>query len=107
MPPEVMAKVLAAAQASEKAAASEAGGGIPEEFANLDRGEKIPEIPPVARKLAYAFLGIIFFWTVIGVGYMMYRAKRPKLPAPPPIPGAPGMPMPPPPPMPPSPPPSF
>ena len=104
VPPEVMAKVMAAARAPEKAAPVETAGGIPPEFAELDRGEKIPEIPPVARQLAYAFLAVIVLWTLVGIGYVLTRHKRPKLPSPPPIPGHGGMPLPPPPP---PPPPSF
>lgn len=84
--PEVMAKVLEAKRASAASASGEPGG-IPPEFAGLDAGERIPEIPPQARKLAWAFLAIVVLWTAVGIIYLMKHPTRglpkvPRLPAP-------------------------
>lgn len=88
VPAAVMAKVLEAKLAG---AADGGSGGIPPEFASLDAGERIPELPPIARKLAWAFLALIVFWTGVGLIIMMNRARRAPLPIPvmrPPIPPA-------------------
>lgn len=72
VPPEVMAKVLEA----RNQAPAEAAGPIPPEFAALDAGERIPQLPPHVRNLAWAFLALVVFAGSLGLVYMLARAHR-------------------------------
>jgi len=47
--------------------------GIPPEFAHLDSGEKIPEVPPLARRLAWGILAAVILWAVAGM-FWIFRA---------------------------------
>ncbi|TPW19857.1 MAG: hypothetical protein FD126_2263, partial [Elusimicrobia bacterium] len=82
--PEVMARVLEA----KRAPAVEAAGAIPTEFAHLDAGERIPELPPMARKLAWFFLAAVVFAGGLGTAVIISRKSRPS----PPVPGGPLLP---------------
>ncbi|TBR19450.1 hypothetical protein EPO15_14260 [bacterium] len=83
VPPEVLAKLLEAKRAP---APAEAAAGIPPEFLALDAGERIPELSPAARKLAWAFLAaVVFLGGVVGV-YILTRPRRVRMPPlPPPL----------------------
>lgn len=47
---------------------------IPPEFAGFDPGERIPELSPRVRQLAWAFLGIVLFWMLAGSIWLVLRA---------------------------------
>lgn len=81
VPAAVMAKILEAKRLAPGPQPAEPGG-IPPEFAALDAGERIPELPPVARKLAWAFLAIIVVWAGVGLLLVMKRARQAPLPKP-------------------------
>lgn len=86
VPPEVFQKLLEAKNVDK-------GDGIkrqdiPPEFTGLDSGGNIEGLPPYARKAAWAFLGLILLWSVVGTIYFAMRAKDaaeapPRAPAPP------------------------
>lgn len=78
VPAAVMAKVLEA----KKQASVEDVGPIPPEFAALDAGERIPQLPPHVRQLAWAFLALVVFAGSLTLVYMLARTRR----------GPPGMP---------------
>lgn len=88
VPPEVMAKLLEA----KNQPSAEASGPIPPEFAALDAGERIPELPPLARKLAWAFLAFVVFAGSLALVYTFARARP--VPARAPVPGGPERPAP-------------
>lgn len=91
VPPEVMAKVLEA----KTQPSAQAAGPIPPEFAALDAGERIPEIPPHVRKLAWAFLALVVFAGCLGLVYMLARARQVPVRVPVPVgPGPSSQPMP-------------
>lgn len=69
VPPEVLAKLLDAKRPPEVPAAVPAPG-IPAEFAHLDAGERIPELPSAARKAAWLFLAATLFAGALGLAYM-------------------------------------
>jgi len=69
--PEILGKLLGAKDA---AAGDARAGEIPPEFAHLDTGGQVPEIPPAARKLAWVFLGILMFWILLGTVWMLMNA---------------------------------
>lgn len=73
VPPEVMAKLLEAKRAPE-AQEPAPPSGIPAEFAHLDAGERIPELPAAARKLAWFFLAAIVLAGGLGLSYFAGRA---------------------------------
>lgn len=77
VPPEVMAKLLALKTPSEPGAPSP----LPAEFAGLDSGERVPELPPGARKAAWAFLGVVLLVGAVGVSYLLLRTRRAEGPA--------------------------
>lgn len=77
VPPEVMAKLLALKAPSGPGAPSE----LPAEFASLDAGERIPELPAGARKAAWAFLGAVVLVSAVGVSYLVLKVRRAEGPA--------------------------
>lgn len=72
VPAEVMAKVLEA----KKQAAVESAGPIPPEFAALDPGERIPQVPSQVRQLAWAFLALVLLAGSLGLVYVLGRAQK-------------------------------
>lgn len=48
--------------------------GIPPEFAHLDSGEKIPEVPPIARYLAWGILAVVVLWAIVGMVWISRHA---------------------------------
>jgi len=86
VPPQVMAKLLAAKRTAEAAPAGPVGT-IPPEFAALDDGGRIPEVPASARKLAWIFLASVLLLGAVALTYMAARSpRRLPLPMPPPLP---------------------
>lgn len=81
VPPEVMAKVLEA----KTQASAQAAGPIPPEFAALDSGERIPQVPPHMRKLAWAFLALVMFAGSLGLVYMLAQARKAPIRPPTPV----------------------
>ncbi|MFH1724694.1 MAG: hypothetical protein ABII00_08735 [Elusimicrobiota bacterium] len=49
---------------------------IPPEFADLDPGGRVPQAPPLARKLAWVFLGICVLWIFVATIWMVRNKER-------------------------------
>lgn len=62
-------------------------GHIPDEFAHLDPGERVPVLPPSVRYAAWAFLAIWFIFGMMVMGYWLGRKKAADEPAPAPVSG--------------------
>lgn len=60
---ELLAKLQCHQTQSKRAAAPQ--GALPPEFAHLDSGERIQQLPPSVRKMAWVFLAIVFIWIVV------------------------------------------
>lgn len=79
VPPEVMAK-LVAAKAPSAPAETAPGADLSGEFADLDPGERVPEVPPVLRKLAWAFLAAVLLLAAGAVAAVMTLSRRKTIP---------------------------
>lgn len=75
VPPEVMEKLLSHKNAPGPSASPYAPE-IPPEFAELGDGERIAELPPVAKKAAWAFLALVVLWTAVGMAWFASKARR-------------------------------
>lgn len=74
VPPEVMAKLLA--MKSPAGSADPAEPDLMAEFARLDAGDRIPEVSPAVRKLAWGFLAAVLLAAALGTAYLMTRPRR-------------------------------
>jgi len=74
--PEMLAKLMQAGISPKTPAPASGEPLIPPEFAHLDSGEKLPQIPPAARKLAWVFLGICVLWILAGTAWLLMNSER-------------------------------
>jgi hypothetical protein len=73
--PELMRKLAAQ---KDRINENPGAGGIPQEFSQLDHGEKMPSLSPAIRQFAWAFLFICVFWAVVGGIWLSKNADKMK-----------------------------